>query len=164
MPGGLRTQAEEDLGITGHHQRGFVFYVSNTPSPTEALSALLSNCSLLYFQRCMGWHCISILGLMARRSDMTKQKWSIKSFAKQFSSLSTKALKALKGTLKATRSQQHLNHCKFTTFRSQGTDSTTQCTHCSPSFSFSQGRDHWRVMEQCEISWDRNGKGRPVKV
>lgn len=38
---------------------------------------------LLYFQRCMGRHCISILGLMARRSDMAKQKWSIKSFAKQ---------------------------------------------------------------------------------
>lgn len=30
MPDGLRTWAEENLGIIGHHLRGLVSYVSNT--------------------------------------------------------------------------------------------------------------------------------------
>lgn len=89
------SQWSQDMGgkESQHHRTPLTwtcFLCVKYPTPAEAFSALLSSCSLLYFQRCMGRHCISILGMMARRCDMIKQKWSPKSFAKQFDSRAQK--------------------------------------------------------------------------
>lgn len=108
----------------------------------------------------MGRHCISILGLMARRSDMTKRKWSIKSFAKHFDCQAQKLLRAYPKrwganstwtttTLQHPEARDELVNAKF--------------THCSPFFPF-LCQDHLRTAEQCEIGWDRIGKRPEAKV